>query len=300
MADEAPLVTGTPEATQEPAIAATIATGTETVQDPVAAAMFTADNWRTELSGGDEKVLKTLERYTDPKAAAKALYETKRMVSSGEYRKPLSKEATPEEVSAWRKENGIPDAFDKYEVKLGNGLTIGEDEKPFIDEFLKAAHGANSTPEQVNGILSWYYDTVQKREEEMHVADNNYRREAEDALRSEWGGDYRPNINLITSLFDQAPEGLKDNMLSARTADGKLLGDHPDFIKFMVGLAREVNPIATVVPGAGANAGMAIDEELGKLTKLAGDYDSEYWKGPNSANLQKRMDDLLAAKARMK
>lgn len=301
MTIEAPLETGT-QPTAEP--------DTTTIVDAPAAPaapqatteglLFTASDWREKMASGDEKVLKQLERYATPDQVAKALIETKRKISAGEFKKPLAADASPEDVAAWRQENGIPESFDKYEVKLSNGMVIGEEEKPFVDEFLKVAHAVNATPETVNKMLGWYYETTDARAEEQIQSDLAYKREAEETLRSEWGADYKTNLNLLNSVFDTAPEGLKQNLMSARLADGTVLGNNPEALKFLAGLAREINPIATVVPGAGAGAPQAIADEIAKLTKLAGDYDSEYWKGPNSANMQKRLDDLLAAQSRMK
>ncbi len=301
MTIEAPLETGT-QPTAEP--------DTTTIVDAPAAPaapqatteglLFTASDWREKMASGDEKVLKQLERYATPDQVAKALIETKRKISAGEFKKPLAADASPEDVAAWRQENGIPESFDKYEVKLSNGMVIGEEEKPFVDEFLKVAHAVNATPETVNKMLGWYYETTDARAEEQIQSDLAYKREAEETLRSEWGADYKTNLNLLNSVFDTAPEGLKQNLMSARLADGTVLGNNPEALKFLAGLAREINPIATVVPGAGAGAPQAIADEIAKLTKLAGDYDSEYWKGPNSASMQKRLDDLLAAQSRMK
>jgi hypothetical protein len=301
MTIEAPLETGTQPAAEP---------DTTTIVDAPAAPaapqatteglLFTASDWREKMASGDEKVLKQLERYATPDQVAKALIETKRKISAGEFKKPLAADASPEDVAAWRQENGIPESFDKYEVKLSNGMVIGEEEKPFVDEFLKVAHAVNATPETVNKMLGWYYETTDARAEEQIQSDLAYKREAEETLRSEWGADYKTNLNLLNSVFDTAPEGLKQNLMSARLADGTVLGNNPEALKFLAGLAREINPIATVVPGAGAGAPQAIADEIAKLTKLAGDYDSEYWKGPNSANMQKRLDDLLAAQSRMK
>lgn len=301
MTIEAPLETGTqPTAVPDTTTIADAPAVPAAPQATTEGLLFTASDWREKMASGDEKVLKQLERYATPDQVAKALIETKRKISAGEFKKPLAADASPEDVAAWRQENGIPESFDKYEVKLSNGMVIGEEEKPFVDEFLKVAHAVNATPETVNKMLGWYYETTDARAEEQIQSDLAYKREAEETLRSEWGADYKTNLNLLNSVFDTAPEGLKQNLMSARLADGTVLGNNPEALKFLAGLAREINPIATVVPGAGAGAPQAIADEIAKLTKLAGDYDSEYWKGPNSANMQKRLDDLLAAQSRMK
>lgn len=306
MTIEAPLETGTQPAVEPaaPAVTTTIADATpEPSASPAATTeglLFTASDWREKMASGDEKVLKQLERYATPDQVAKALIETKRKISAGEFKKPLAADASPEDVAAWRQENGIPESFDKYEVKLSNGMVIGEEEKPFVDEFLKVAHEVNATPETVNKMLGWYYETTDARAEEQIQSDLAFKREAEETLRTEWGADYKTNLNLLNSVFDTAPEGLKQNLMSARLADGTVLGNNPEALKFLAGLAREINPIATVVPGAGAGAASAIVDELAKLTKMSANPTSDYWKGPAAEKNQARMRQLLEAQDRIK
>lgn len=306
MTVEAPLETGTQPAVDQPAAdpqtPAVVTEGgaNQPATQPSPAALFTADDWREKLSGGDEKVLKQLERYASPDAVAKALVETKRKISAGEFKRPLSSDATPEEVAAWRQENGIPEAPDKYEIKLSDGLVIGDEDKPFVDGFLKIAHEVNATPETVNKLLDWFFDSQDEQIAKAEEADTKFRAEATELLRSEWGADFKTNINLVNGLLDSAPQGLKQNLFEARLADGTVLGNNPEVLKFLAGVAREINPIATVVPGAGAGAATAIADELAKLTKMSGDPNSEYWKGPSAEKNQARMRQLLDAQDRMK
>src|SRR3546814_3644725 len=51
--------------------------------------------------------------------------------------------ATPEQIAEWRKEQGIPEKPEDYDLKFDNGLVIGEADKPLVAEFLKASHATN-------------------------------------------------------------------------------------------------------------------------------------------------------------
>jgi hypothetical protein len=122
----------------------------------------------------------------------------------------------------------------------------------------------------------------------------------EEVLRGEWGSEYKLNLNLISGLLDTAPQGLKDQLLGARLADGSVLGNNPDTLRFLASLARTVNPVATVVPGAGGNAAQAIESEMASIQKLMGDKKSAYWKGPESAKMQARYRDLITVQSKVK
>ena len=75
-----------------------------------------ADDWRTRLAGGDEKELKRLSRFASEADVYKAYRELEKKKSSGELKQALSKDATPEQIAEWRKENGIPETPDKYDL----------------------------------------------------------------------------------------------------------------------------------------------------------------------------------------
>lgn len=250
-------------------------------------------DWRQKYAGEDPKILKRLERYGSPKAALDALFAAQAKVSEKGTR--LREGATPDEVAQWRTENGIPDAPDKYELNLPNGLVIGDADREGVADFLKQAHEANMLPSQVNQAVAWYLDKQEQVVAAQAARDEETRMAAEDELRAEYGPEYRRNVVIANQLLDSAPEGVKDRILAARGPDGVPLGNDPSMIRWLVGLSRELNPIATVVPGSGTNAVQAVENELADLRKMMGDHKSEYWKGPKAANLQARYRDLTTA-----
>jgi len=154
-------------------------------------------------------------------------------------------------------------------------------------------------PEMVNGALGWYMAHQDKMAEAQNEIDDNAQVNCEDTLRKEWpGDDYRINNNLANAYLDSAPEGVKENWLGARLADGTPLGNDPDTIKFLAQSQRELNPVATVVPGTGEGAMQAITSEMNELRTLMGDRASKYWKGPEANKLQSRYEELVSAQQR--
>jgi hypothetical protein len=255
------------------------------------------DNWRTEIAGTDEKALKQLERYATPADIWKKASELEKKLSSGQVRSVLPKDATPEQVKAWRAENGLPESPDKYDL---SGIEITEADKPIVDEFLKAAHEANLSPDQAKAAIQWNRQHMQKMIEARTEQDRTLAMSTIDTLRSEWGQDFRVNMSVIGSMLDGAGEGMKDKILQARMPDGTPIGSSPEALKMFVSLAREINPMPTIVPPAGANISGAIDDEISKFNSMMGDKSSAYWKGPDAEKHQARYRELIAAKEKLK
>lgn len=258
------------------------------------------EDWREKYAGEDEKKLKQLARYASPQAALDALFAAQAKIRSGDLKSTLKPDATPEELAAWRTENGIPESPDKYELKLADGLVVGETDKPIVDEFLKEAHEANMHPEQVNKALSWYLDKQAQAQEAQQEFDASTKDECDNALREEYGTEYRRNLQIANDLLSGAPEGVKDRLLGGRMADGTPIGNDPAVIRWLVGMAREINPVATVVPGSGANAMQAVESELATLREKMGDHNSDYWKGPSAQRNQARYRELISATNKVK
>lgn len=251
-------------------------------------------DWREKIAGQDEKLAKRLARYASPNAVVEALVAAQAKISAG-VKEPLKADATPEEVAAWRKDNGIPDDPTGYKLDLGEGRVIGELDKPLVDGFLARMHAQNASPTLVNEALAWYYSEQDKFAEEQVKFDSENRSKAVAALKQEWGGDYDTNVQIALNYL---PEDIRDVFLAGRMADGSLVGDNPKVLRWLAGQGRLLDPTATVVPGTGMAAMQSIDNELAELTKLSGDHSSEYWKGPKASQLQARMLELLRAKER--
>jgi len=88
------------------------------------------ENWREEHSGGDEKTLKRLQRYTDPGAVINALTAAQNKIASGDMGAKLPENATETELADYRKATGVPETAADYDVQLPNGMVIGEEDQP--------------------------------------------------------------------------------------------------------------------------------------------------------------------------
>lgn len=255
------------------------------------------DNWRQEMAGNDEKYLKQLERFNSPPDVYKSYREIQAKLSS---QKPVIEKpganATPEQIAAYRQSIGVPDDPSGYNLDFDDGTVIGEDIKPQIDGYLKFAHESNLPPDVVKSNIAWFMKDVQAQQEQIELMNQEARIEGIAALRSEWGAEYQGNINAVHALFVDAPEGLMSSLLQAREEGGLKFGNKPDNMKWLVNLAKKLNPQATLVPPGPDQAG-SIDAEIEKITKMMNSPDKaerdKYW---GNESMQKRFAALNQAK----
>ena len=253
-------------------------------------------DWRMKFSP-DGKHTKTLDRFASPNAVFDSYMALRQKLDSGELKtvSPFPDKGTPEDQSAWRKAHGIPEKAEDYSLAFGDGLVVGDADKPFVDEFLKAAHASNMDTDQVKGVLGWYYGQQERAMAAQEQKDAEYLQASEDTLRAEWGGEFRTNINMLKGLVESMPESIRDIFMNARLGDGNALLNHPDMARWLVHTARTINPVHTVVPGAGANIASAIQDEIESIEKLMKDGSPEYW---NNDKTQARLRDLYDARER--
>jgi hypothetical protein len=254
------------------------------------------DDWRETASKGDAKLAARFSRYANPDAALTALIAAQNRISSGELKPVLGKDASAEELKAWRAEQGIPESADKYD--LGKDFNISAEDKPLVDEFLKAAHLTNQTPDQVKAAVKAYYDVNTHITEQRTQRDQQAQLAAEETLRAEWGPEFRRDINLIHGLLDKsADKDLKESFLGGRLADGTPIGSSPAALKFLLSLALVDNPAGTVVPNSGGNVMQSVDDEISKIEKGMRENRAEYNKNEGT---QQRYRELLGVRETMK
>jgi len=126
------------------------------------------EDWRQTVSKADEKVLSRLQRYASPEAALQALIAAQNRISAGELKPVLGKNATPEQITEWRKEHGIPEAPDKYDLKDVKAENIPADMLALV---LKEAHATNQTPDQVKATITGWNQIVNKVNEQRTESD---------------------------------------------------------------------------------------------------------------------------------
>lgn len=254
------------------------------------------DTWRQHIAGEDKEALKTLERFADPGAMFKSYNELRTKLSKGELKGnvPFPDKGTPEEQAAWRKEMGVPEKPEAYDLTLANGVVIGEEDKPLVDEFLKFAHANHTAPAAVKKTLEWFLGDYREGMEEKAAAAKAQRKQAaEDVLRKDWGADYRPNMNAI------------DNLLAANISSNPELAQRiknsieiePEFAKLWANIARQINPVSTLTGIDNTRMEQSINDEIGKIETTMRTNRQAYNR---DEKMQERYRELLDARERLK
>lgn len=248
--------------------AATPQSGAETPKpgDPAGAATPIAPDWpadwRTKAAAGDDATVKMLERFASPLDLVKKIREQEKLISSGQIKQPLAKDATAEQVAEYRKQNGIPETFDKYEIKLAEGLKMGEEDKPVMDAILGAAHASNAPPEIVNAMVNAYYQQEKLFNEQLEGARDSYHQSSEDILRAEWGGEFRNEVGRVNNLLATFPDDARAALQDGKDNNGMRLLDNAGLMRGLASLSRMLNPVTTVVPGSGGDQALSVETEM--------------------------------------
>lgn len=270
------------------------------------------DDWRQKMAehagAGDPKAvareLKRLERITDPTAVFGMYREMESKFSEGGLVKIPGKKASEEEIKAYHKALGVPEEPKGYveNLKLPNGVTLGEQDKALASDFATAMHKAGAPQAVMDQAMAWYFANEEARAAEVDRQDDENKITSAKALKEEMGGAFQRNINAMSSLFAYAPGGsdvgndkaLINRLLAGRMADGRIIGDDPDMIRFLVSVAKEVNPVASVVDMADGSS-KGVDDEIADIEKLMRSDRRAYDKDTKK---QARYLELLEARSK--
>ncbi len=318
-AEEAPPAETPPEKAEAPAEqktnGETIAAGVEekSEEKPVEKeAPYWPEDWTEKAAehyaAGDKKSyareLKRLGRIKDPAALYGMYREAEGRLTSGGLVKIPGKDASEEDVAAYHKALGVPEKAEGYfkDIKLDNGAVIGDADKPVVEYFANAAHEGGMPPGAFNKLINAYYAAEEDRAAALDDADDAFKTDSTKELKEELGPSYRRQTNGIGSLFKTAPGGtdaknqkaLFNRLLAGRMADGRIVGDDPDMIRWLVGMNGELNPASMVVED-GDQSGKSIATELAEIKKLRNTDPTLY----DSKETQAREQELIAAQTKI-
>lgn len=247
------------------------------------------EDWRVRLANGDRRLEQRLERFASPRNVVDSMLAAERRLRGGADEAADGNTDGPADVEA----TAAPDAPEDYQVELPDGMVVGEADAPLVEDFLETAHASNMSGEQVNEALAWYYRRQDEITAERALADSEAQGRAIDELRAAWGGEFRANVNKVEALLDGAPEGLKDNLLGARLADGTLFGDNASALKWLGDVARSYAGDGTLAPAVVGGPGKAMNDEIAAIEHRMAHDRAAYFKDEAA---QARYRDLVAAR----
>ncbi len=209
-----------------------------------------------------------------------AFFEQRRIIDTTRPKQPLPENATAEQLAAWRTDNGVPLEAKDYLEKLPNGLIIGDEDRPIFESFAAELHAENAPPNIAHAAVRWYNNFVEQQQAATAELDRANVANTTQALKTEWGADFQANSNIRKNFIESLPDTVKQGFLSARLPDGSLLGEHAEMSQWLVGMALERDPMATIPPGSGIGpGGKTVEDRIGEINKMMGDRGSDYYKG---------------------
>lgn len=198
------------------------------------------EDWRDKMAGEDKELRKALDRYKSPADVAKANLAAQKRLRSGQVdlAEPMpDPEKEPDKAKDWRKARGIPDDPTGYEVPETVKAMVTDADKPRLAEFTEHMHKNNVPAPAAAAALEFYFQNIQATNEAIALADKADKGEVEEALRSEWGPEFKANSTVAKRFAEEAVPGI--NWFEARLPDGRLLGSVPDFVKALADMGRE-------------------------------------------------------------
>lgn len=249
---------------------------------PVDAVPKWGDDWREKIAGQDEKMQKHLSRFNSIEDIAKSNLELREKISKGEYKRATEPPKDDEiALKEWRTENGVPESADKYSIP--EGIIVGEDDKPILNEFLKSMHERNVPDSYTKPAVEWYFKLQEQQLAQEAEFDKAQKIETEETLRKEWGAEYRSNYAEV--------ENFVKGRFSEPVANALLASS--DTVIALAAMSREINPTITLFPNS-QNAGQSLVDELKSIESKM--HTDAYKKDPK---MQQRYGELLAASMKM-
>lgn len=233
------------------------------IEKPIATPATWPEDWRDKMAGEDKALRKRLDRMADPTALLKSYTELEARFKKGG---PAADEPMPEDADKakeWRAARGIPDDPTGYAIPDAVKSLVTDADKPKLADFTEAMHKAGISAAAVGPVMEWYFNEQANAVETIRKTDRADMEEAQEALRSEWGADFRANATVAKRFAEEITPGL--NWFEARLPDGRTLGNVPDFVKALTTLGlREYGDVA-FAGGENVNKTTARKEELERM-----------------------------------
>lgn len=207
-------------------------------------------DWRKQIAAarakGDDaaetKLLKRLERFADPGVIFDSLEEAQRTISAAGVKVP-GKDASDDEKKAFAKAIGVPEKPDGYgKPVVPEGRELSETDNKALAKIAETFHakgGFAASPEAIKAAQEAFFTIQEDMQADLIANAATAKLDAEKALRAEWKGEYKANIEFAgAGMVQLIGRENADDFRMLQLADGSLLGDNPLFVKAMAAAGR--------------------------------------------------------------
>jgi len=194
-------------------------------------------DWRSGIT--DEDGVKFAESSTDINHLVRRAMDLRKQVS-GAIIKP-SKEATDDQIAAYRKAMGIPESTDGYEFPDVDEMTdaLEASRQAWAGRF----HSLGIPRETASALIQAVNEDAASQAASEVEADKAFASRQKDALRAEWKDDFDKNTTIANRAFADIAtrSGLTlEDLTSIETKDGRFLFDRAEMVKLFATIGREM------------------------------------------------------------
>lgn len=230
-----------------------------------------ATNWRDTL---DPDLKEWANKFDSPATALKSYRELEKRM--GRSVTIPGKDATPEEVQAFRKKAlGVPDAPTDYKLELPDFVPeeVRNDplSDPLLKEFVETSHANGKSPAQVQADINLFYKAIAASKEQAVQEQQRLVQKADEELTREWGSDKDANLTFARRAIKQFDaDGRFSGFLAEAEIGGVKAGNHPEFVRLFAKVGRMLAEDSVQLEPTESEA-QAINEQATKLRRQRDD-----------------------------
>jgi len=227
-------------------------------------------DWRADLP---DDLRKTADRFSSKEDAIRAIEGFRKRES--QVRVP-GKNASDDEISAYRKAVGIPEKAEDYDFQAEGELT--DEMKASQAEWSQRFHSLNIPNNVAKELAQMVNEDSEKMMAAQVEADKAFADAQDDALHQEWkGDDYEKNKTLANRAFTDIAQraGVKlDDLTKIELKDGRFLMDRAEMSRLFAVIGREMAE-GTLGPAMSDSERDTVEDQIRDVRKQIADAQSE-------------------------
>lgn len=170
----------------------------------------------------------SLKNFTNVGDMAKSLVHAQKMIGMDKIPVP-GKHSTEDDWKVIYDKLGRPSNPDEY--KFETNLDAND---PGLQQFKQVAHSIGLNTDQASKILNFYSELSESGQQTLAAQQQQVREQSELDLRKDWGLAFDKKIQAADNVFQKF---FPNEMKEVKLDNGNLLGNDPQFIKALAGLA---------------------------------------------------------------
>ena len=225
-----------------------------------------AESWRDGIT--DDGLKNFAKNYNSIEDVVKSTFQFRQKLSNA-----ISipgKDATEDDIKAFRTKLGVPDTADGYTYKKPEG--IPDEAFEGLDESMKALkaslHKEGATPQVASAVFDNFFGMIKGAYDREQAALETNIKNGEIALRKEWGKDFDANMEYAKRGFTQFGDEAFEQLINSTKVGGVELANHPVFSKVFSSVGRKMGEggLQTII---GEGERQSTEQKMDELTKQA-------------------------------